>query len=130
MKYSDTIQILKTIVNAIGDPTIITDKLRISEIFQFSNSVESNDSMNNNVYSEPENRNIEYNKSVPMEDNKSYNDNKSSGYYYEQQDTSSDSKGVIDSITQEITPVRLQQAIILSEIVGKPRSKTRKKRRF
>ena len=75
-------------------------------------------------------RNIEYNKSVPMEDNKSYNDNKSSGYYYEQQDTSSDSKGVIDSITQEITPVRLQQAIILSEIVGKPRSKTRKKRRF
>ena len=36
-------------------------------------------------------------------------------------------KGVIDSITQEITAVRLQQAIILSEIVGKPRSKTRKR---
>lgn len=39
-------------------------------------------------------------------------------------------QGVIDSIVQELTPVRLQQAIILSEIVGKPKSKTRKRRRF
>ena len=31
--------------------------------------------MNNNIYAEPENSNIEYNKSVPMEDSKSYNDN-------------------------------------------------------
>lgn len=39
-------------------------------------------------------------------------------------------QGVIDSIVEELTPVRLQQAIILSEIVGKPKSKTRKRRRF
>lgn len=38
-------------------------------------------------------------------------------------------QGVIDSIVEELTPVRLQQAIILSEIVGKPKSKTRKRRR-
>ncbi|MBD7911422.1 hypothetical protein [Clostridium cibarium] len=42
----------------------------------------------------------------------------------------SENEGIIDSIANEITPVRLQQAIILSEIVGKPRSKTRRKRRF
>ncbi|MNO81854.1 hypothetical protein D3C76_731110 [compost metagenome] len=39
-------------------------------------------------------------------------------------------QGVIDSIVEEMTSVRLQQAIILSEIVGKPKSKTRKRRRF
>lgn len=39
-------------------------------------------------------------------------------------------QGVIDSIVEELTPVRLQQAIILSEIVGKPKSRTRKRRRF
>ena len=54
-----------------------------------------------------------------------YNLTKNNTKRYEQ-----DSMGLIDSITQEITPVRLQQAIILSEIVGKPRSKTRKRRRF
>lgn len=41
-----------------------------------------------------------------------------------------ESVGFMDSITEEITPVRLQQAIILSEIVSKPRCKTRKRRRF
>ena len=39
-------------------------------------------------------------------------------------------QGVIDSIVEDLTSVRLQQAIILSEIVGKPKSKTRKRRRF
>lgn len=41
-----------------------------------------------------------------------------------------ESLGFMDSITEEITLVRLQQAIILSEIVSKPRCKTRKRRRF
>lgn len=39
-------------------------------------------------------------------------------------------KVLLNSITQELTSARLQQAIILSEIVGKPRSKTKKRRRF
>lgn len=43
-------------------------------------------------------------------------------------DISLQSQGVMDSIVQEFTSVRLKQAIILSEIVGKPRSKTRKRR--
>ncbi|OPJ64444.1 hypothetical protein [Clostridium oryzae] len=47
-----------------------------------------------------------------------------------QQNTSANPQGVIDSIAQELTPVRLQQAIILSEIVSKPKSKTRKRRRY
>lgn len=38
--------------------------------------------------------------------------------------------GFMDSLAEEITPARLQQAIILSEIVSKPRCKTRKRRRF
>jgi hypothetical protein len=64
-----------------------------------------------------------------MENSKSYNYAESNGYN-NKQGTSSNPEGVIDSIAQELTSVRLQQAIILSEIVGKPRSKTRKKRRF
>ena len=84
-------------------------------------------------YVEPEDNDIEYNKSDPMKDSKSYrnNDKESNSYYYDnKKDISSNPQGVIDSIAQELTSARLQQAIILSEIVGKPRSKTRKKRRF
>ena len=136
MKYNYAIEMLKILVNAIFDPTSVTNNIRDRATLKYQRGLESNNSMNNNIYVEPENSNIEYNKSVSREDNKSYenrksyNDNKSNNYYNEQQDTSSDTQGVIDSITQEIAPVRLQQAIILSEIVGKPRSKTRKKRRF
>jgi len=133
MKYNNTIEILKSIRAAIEDPTIIADKLGITEMFQFPSNVTSNNSMNNNVYVEPEDNDIEYNKSDPMKDSKSYrnNDKESNSYYYDnKKDISSNPQGVIDSIAQELTSARLQQAIILSEIVGKPRSKTRKKRRF
>jgi hypothetical protein len=128
MKYNNTIEILKSIRAAIEDPTIIADKLGITEMFQFPSNAVSNNSMNSNVYTEPEDSNIEYNKNVPMENSKSYNYDESNGY--NKKDTSSNPQGVIDSIAQELTSARLQQAIILSEIVGKPRSKTRKKRRF
>ena len=132
MKYDGTIDILKIALNALKDPTVITDKLGITEIFQFPNNIHSNNSMNNNLYEKPENSNIEYNKSVPTKDNGSSNDNdgESDSYYDKQQNTSSNPQGVIDSIAQELTSARLKQAIILSEIVGKPKSKTRQKRRF
>jgi len=132
MKYNNTIEILKSIRAAIEDPTIIADKLGITEMFQFPSNVASNNSMNN-IYVEAEDNDIEYNKIDPMKDSKSYrnNDKESNSYYYDnKKDTSSNPQGVIDSIAQELTSARLQQAIILSEIVGKPRSKTRKKRRF
>ena len=132
MKYNNTIDILKSIRAAIEDPTIIADKLGITEMFQFPSNVASNNSMNN-IYVEPEDNDIEYNKIDPMKDSKSYrnNDKESNSYYYDnKKDISSNPQGVIDSIAQELTSARLQQAIILSEIVGKPRSKTRKKRRF
>jgi hypothetical protein len=121
MKYNNTIEILKSIRAAIEDPTIIADKLGITEMLQFPSNVASNNGMNNNIYTEPEDKEIEYNKNTPMENSKSYNN---------KQGTSSNPQGVIDSIAQELTSARLQQAIILSEIVGKPRSKTRKRRRF
>ena len=132
MKYDGTIDILKIALNALKDPTVITDKLGITEIFQFPNNIHSNNNINNNLYAKPENSNIKYNKSVPTEDNKSSNDNnsESDSYYNRQQNTSSNPQGVIDSIAQELTSARLKQAIILSEIVGKPKSKTRRKRRF
>ena len=133
MKYNDAAEILKTILKTINDPTIIIDKLEKTELFQLPNNANSNNNMNLNIYDEPENNNIEYNKNTSVENNKSYEDNISYNDYYKmnnQQDTSSTPQGVLDSITQEITSVRLQQAIILSEIVGKPRSKTRKRRRF
>jgi len=129
MKFNDVINILETIIDGFNDPRYMRNRLGESDIFNFTKGVGLNNSVDNNINVESENSNIEYNESVPREDSKS-NNNESNGYSNKQQDTSSDPQGVIDSITQEITPVRLQQAIILSEIVGKPRSKTRKKRRF
>lgn len=126
MKYNDTIRILNNFAKAIIDPTLLTDKGWRSESFQVSN----NPIISNSMYKEDKNINKEINKSVPREENKNYNDNTSNGYNNKQQEASSSPQGVIDSITQEITSVRLQQAIILSEIIGKPRSKTRKRRRF
>jgi hypothetical protein len=136
MKYNNTIEILKFFGKALLAPEALTTPWSIpnnskkSGISNYSNDLDLNNNMNNSVYSQDKSGNKEYNESAPLEASKSYNDNKSNGYYNKQQNTSSDPQGVIDSITQEITPVRLQQAIILSEIVGKPRSKTRKKRRF
>ena len=129
MKFNDVINILETIIDGFNDPRYMRNRLGESDIFNFTKGVGLNNSVDNNINVESENSNIEYNESVPREDSKS-NNNESNGYSNKQQDTSSDPQGVIDSITQEITPVRLQQAIILSEIVGKPRSKTRRKRRF
>src|SRR5471030_939817 len=136
MKYNGIVDILKLVAKALLAPEALTvpwsiqNNSRKSDISGPSNDLDLNNRVNNNIYAEPENSNIEYNESVPREDIKSNDYNKSNIYYNKQQDTSSNPQGVIDSITQEMTPVRLQQAIILSEIVGKPRSKTRKKRRF
>lgn len=136
MKYNDTIDLLKTFVNALIDPTSITNNLRKNTTLKYPRNIELNNSVNNrindNIYTQPESNNEEYNKSVPMDDNGYYDDNniiKNDDYYDKKLDTSSNPQGVIDSIAQELTSVRLQQAIILSEIVGKPRSKTRRKRR-
>jgi hypothetical protein len=132
MKYNNTLELLKLFVKAVLLPESISNNSRKSDISNYSNDLDLNNSMNNNVYSELENSNIEYNKSIPTEDNKPYNNNtnESNNYYIKKQDTSSNPQGVIDSIAQDLTSARLQQAIILSEIVGKPKSKTRQKRRF
>ena len=135
MKY-DSIEILKIFADAVFEPTSVSNNIRKRATLKYQRGLESNNSMGNNSYEEPENDNIEYNKSVSKEESKSYNEeNKSystnkSNDYDTKQDTSSNPQGVIDSITQEITSVKLKQAIILSEIIGKPKSKTRKKRRF
>jgi len=126
---------LDAIADILNDPTTIADKLKKSEIFKFSNDFDLKNSLNKNIYVEPENDNIEYNKTVIGEKNKSYENNKSYNYNenvgcYNKQNDSSNPQGIIDSIAQELTSARLQQAIILSEIVGKPRSKTRRKRRY
>ena len=132
MKYNDTLELLKFFAKAVLLPESISNNSRKSDISNYSNDLDLNNSMNNNVYSELENSNIEFSKSIPTEDNKPYNNNtnKSNNHYTKQQDTSSNPQGVIDSIAQDLTSARLQQAIILSEIVGKPKSKTRRKRRF
>ncbi|MDT8717720.1 hypothetical protein IAI10_13710 [Clostridium sp. 19966] len=56
-------------------------------------------------------------------------DNVDSNSEISPQKTSKNKMGIIDSITKDLTSVRLQQAIVLSEIVGKPRSKNRRRRR-
>jgi len=130
MKYNNTISILNNLAKDIINSTLVTDKGGIRESFQVANNRDLINSINNSVYKEDKNSNKEIDESVSSQVNKAYNDNTSNDYYNKQQEASSSPEGVIDSITQEITPVRLQQAIILSEIVGKPRSKTRKRRRF
>lgn len=139
MKYSDIIQILKNVVKMSNDPMFLVNKPVKSNISNASNKVNLKNNINSNIYIEPEDDNIEYNKGVPVKDSKSSEEgnsydgsqsNNNIGCCNRQQDISSGSQGIIDSIAKELTSVRLQQAIILSEIVGKPRSKTRKRRRF
>jgi len=139
MKYSDIIQILKNVVKMSNGPMFLVNKPIKSNISNASNKFNLKNNINSNIYIEPEDDNIEYNKVVPVKDSESseegnsYDDSQSNtntGCCNSQQDTSSGSQGIIDSIAKELTSVRLQQAIILSEIVGKPRSKIRKRRRF
>ena len=136
MKFNDAFDILKTIEKAVNDPTFIADSLKKSQLFNFSNNLDLNSNMNNNIYVESESSNKQSNGNVPIENNKSsennanYNDYENNNYYNKQKAAFSKEEGLLDSITQELTSARLQQAIILSEIVGKPKSKTRKRRRF
>jgi hypothetical protein len=129
MKYNDTINIVKTIRNAIKDPTVITDMLGITEAFSFPDSPKLNSNTTTDIPSENQSINTEKVKSVSNKTSKYCNDYEEDVYYSKKQTTSSNPQGVIDSIAQDLTSARLQQAIILSEIVGKPRSKARRQRR-
>lgn len=141
MKYSDSFKILKTAVQAINDLKLMANNPVKNFIPNFTDNQNSNNNMKNNVFVEPNDSNIEFNKDDSIDSNNTNTksqyseeckllDNKNIDYSNIEQDTSSGSQGIIDSITNQLTSVRLQQAIILSEIVGKPRSKTRKRRRF
>lgn len=140
MKYNNTIQLFKDVLESMVDPKIKTNTspntIKVSDIFQFINNNNSDNIVNNNIYAESEDSNIEFNKNVPNTNNKSnkdgssYNNSEYNDYSNKQKDMSSKPEGLLDSITQDLTSSRLKQAIILSEIVGKPKSKTRKRRRF
>ncbi len=129
MKYNDTVSILKSTMNILKDPTVISDKF--NEILGYFDNLGANDTIQNkdNTNVNASERN-EYNKDVSLGDNYSNTTYNNDVLANKQQVTSSNPQGAIDSIAQELTSARLQQAIILSEIVGKPRSKTRRKRRF
>lgn len=132
MKYDDTTNLLKVLANAIFNPTSILNNNSRNFVFKYPNATEMNDGINNTSDTELENDDEEYDEGdsiddIASENMDSYNNTKNS-YYNKKEAASSNPQVIIDSITQEITPVRLQQAIILSEIVGKPKSKTRKRR--
>jgi hypothetical protein len=145
MKYTNTIQLFKDIMEVFIDPKITTNmntnrninpnQIKLSDIFEFVNN-SNNNSSNNNVYAEPKDNDIEFNKTNSMTNNNSnkegssYNNSEYNDYSKKQKNMSSKPEGLLDSITQDLTSSRLKQAIILSEIVGKPKSKTRKRRRF
>lgn len=130
MKYNNTISILKTVINAIKYPTIITDKLGITEILNLSTTQSTNKNTANFSSNTNKLNKEQYTENVLLEDSISSSNDKNYNYYNTKQDSPSNSQGVIDSIANELTSVRLQQAIILSEIVGKPKSKTRKRKKF
>lgn len=125
MKYNYSIKILETLVDIVKNSIFIENNIEKNNIFKYSKNLK----LNNNIYVQQENDNEkidtnEINKSIPVKDNKAYNGNISNDAL---KNTSSNEHGVIDSITQELTSSKLQQAIILSKIVIKPRSKTRKR---
>lgn len=135
MKYNNSIELLKFLAKALLAPEALEYNPKKSYVSNHSSNLESKNIMNSNIYAEPDDINEEYSESDSVDNNSNedknpYNGNANNYYYNKQKDTSSTPQGVIDSIAQELTSVRLQQAIILSEIVGKPRCKTRKKRRF
>ncbi|EHI98213.1 hypothetical protein CDLVIII_1522 [Clostridium sp. DL-VIII] len=129
MKYNDTISILRSAISILKDPTIISDKF--NETLEYFDKLGTNDTMRNkdntNVNAD---NSIKYNENEPVKNDYSDRPYDQDTLAYKKQIASSNPQGVIDSIAQELTSARLKQAIILSEIVGKPRSKTRRKRRF
>ena len=136
MKFNDAFDILKTIEKAVNDPNFIADSIKKSQLFNFPIDLNTNKDKSNNVYAESEATNEQANKNISSgnnktyENNSNYNDYEYADYYDKSKTAFSKEQGLLDSITQQLTPARLQQAIILSEIVGKPKSKTRKRRRF
>lgn len=133
MKY-DIMELLKIFVKTLIDPRSISNDFRKNSTLKYPWNLKLNN-INNITYIESESNNEKYYENVPMDNNEDYNDNddnsniKNSDYYDKKLDTSSNSQSIIDSIAQELTPVKLQQAIILSEIIGKPKSMTKRKRR-
>ena len=136
MKFNDAFDILKTIEMAVNDPNFIADSIKKSQLFNFSIDLNANKDKSNNVYAESESTDKQADKNVSAgnnetyENNNNYNNYENADYYSKSKTAVSKEQGLLDSITQELTSARLQQAIILSEIVGKPKSKTRKRRRF
>lgn len=136
MKFNDAFDILKTIEKAVNDPNFIADSIKKSQLFNFSIDLNANKDKSNNVYAESESTDKQADKNVSAgnnetyENNNNYNNYENADYYSKSKTAVSKEQGLLDSITQELTSARLQQAIILSEIVGKPKSKTRKRRRF
>lgn len=136
MKFNDAFDILKTIEMAVNDPNFIADSIKKSQLFNFSIDLNANKDKSNNVYAESESTDKQADKNVSAgnnetyENNNNYNNYENADYYSKSKTAVSKEQGLLDSITQELTSARLQQAIILSEIVGKPKSKTIKRRRF
>ena len=148
MNYK-TLEILKNAAKAIGDPIQFEENIKNfsgGKVLSRLGLEELNRSVGNYGIEHGMSEELQYdNASNEMDSNLgnaiSYNDGSN---YSEQrgrknsdnietkslEDSKGDSLGFMDSLIEEITPVRLQQAIILSEIVSKPRCKTRKRRRF
>ncbi|AGF54840.1 hypothetical protein B0P06_001082 [Clostridium saccharoperbutylacetonicum] len=120
-------EIFKSTLTALKDSFITNDKIGLRVNFQYPFGTLPKNEFTISTSLRPEDDNGASDVSIPVGDNKDYTEANSS--YNKQQSASSNPQGVIDSITQELTSVKLQQAIILSEIVGKPRSKTRRQRR-
>lgn len=137
MNYDDIFSILKTALNAANDKSALNGKFGLKELFQYSSTsnpennatntiINVNENSNENIY---ENNNEVLDEVVNVIDNESYNKN-DIAYYNERSIAPKAQKVITNPITDALTPIKLQQAVILSEVIGKPRSRTRRKRRF
>lgn len=95
MKSTNTLELLKFFAKAVLAPESISNALKKSDISNYSNDLD----LNNSIYAEPEDNNIEFNKNVPNTNNKSnkdgssYNNCEYNDYSKKQKDMSSAPQG-------------------------------------
>ena len=125
------IEILKYVFKALKKSFSESDSFTPikKDVFMIS----SKQDIDKNIYSKPINHkanNLQNNINITSVDDKFYNNNDAdkSSQYNRKRSKFVIQENPLDSIVEDLTSSKLEQAIVLSEIVGRPKSKTRKRR--
>ncbi|SHK07365.1 hypothetical protein SAMN02745163_03157 [Clostridium cavendishii DSM 21758] len=154
MKYNDVFNTLKAATKLVEDRYSIADSFKekggVSNLFKDLYNATHEDNNKRTPYEQDlgnfddygvediyENHEVAYNEKseVYKENNDNYENQlndvrKIDEEILEEKKPTYTNNALLDAITHEITPFGLQQAIVLSEIISKPKCKTRRRRRF